>query len=142
MMIEQSSGRRKMRRAVEIPCDIVTKHIDRPLIYWATNLSSDGIWLETRAPMHAGERVVVCIKPAIWWHARELMLFAEVVRSSSVVARSEHECGMGLVFTDITQHEQRALDGWLRGRPPRLPRRRRRTAFLQGELPAPQSMLS
>ncbi len=141
-MFEQSCGRNKMRRSVEIPCDIVTRHIDKPLLYWATDLSSDGVWLETRFPMQTGENLVVCIKPPVWWPSRELMLFAEVVRSSSVVARSEQECGMGLVFTDITRHEQRALDGWLRGRPPRLPRRRRRTPPVRGGPPGPRLSLS
>jgi hypothetical protein len=138
-MIEQSCDRNKLRRAVEIPCDIVTRHIDEPLMYWATDLTSDGIWLETNFPMRAGERVVVCLKPAIFWRSRELMLFAEVVRSASVVSRSEQACGMGLIFTDIDRHEQRALDGWLRGRPPRLPRRRRRSPQLQARLPNSRS---
>jgi hypothetical protein len=142
MMFEQSCGRKTIRRSVEIPCDIVTRHQDHPLLYWATDLSSDGVWLESQLPMHAGENVVVCIKPHVWWPSRELMLFAEVVRSSSVVAGSEQECGMGLVFTDITIHERRALDGWLRGRPPRLPRRRRRTTPMRVGRPGPRRSMN
>ena len=136
-MIELGSGRKKVRRAVELPCDVVSRHVDEPLLYWATDLSSDGIWLQTPFPMRPGDEVVVCVRPTVWWSTRELILFAEVVRSHCTGGSAPDADGMGLRFMDITNHEQRALDSWLRGRPPRLPRRRRREAFGHDHLPNP-----
>ena len=140
-METQSPGRKKVRRAVDLPCDVVSRHVDQPLLYWATDLTSDGIWLQTPFPMRPGDEVVVCIHPAVWWPSRELILFAEVVRSHCAGDTGLQGDGMGLRFTDITGHEQRALDSWLRGRPPRLPRRRQRQAHGRLHLPEPVSTL-
>jgi hypothetical protein len=114
--------RRALRRAVEIPCELITRYLDEPLVYWATDLSPHGLWLDTGFPMEIGEVVVIGFEPAVWWKARPLVLFAEVVRTTR-----GGSAGMGLGFVDITDHEQRALRVWLRGRPPPLPRRRPRT---------------
>jgi hypothetical protein len=131
---EITTSRRALRRAVELPCELISRHLDAPLLYWASDLTPQGIWLETSAPMPIGERVVVCFEPPIWWCRRELTLFAEVARV--VWTRAPAERGMGLSFLDITEHEQRALAAWLRGRPPPLPRRRARSAN-ERDLPAP-----
>jgi hypothetical protein len=119
---ERGAGRRSLRRAVELPCEIVTRHLDEPLLYWATNLTPFGLWIDTRFPMQSGDVVVVCFRPAVWWPGRELMLFAEVVRATT----TRGETGMGLEFLDADEHERRALTAWLRGRPPPLPKRRPR----------------
>lgn len=118
-------SRRALRRAVELPCELITRYLDTPLLYWASDLTPHGLWLETPAPMQVGESVVVSFEPSIWWQQRELTVFAEVTRV--MWARDVNERGMGLEFTDITVHEQRALAAWLRGRPPPLPRRRPRS---------------
>ena len=131
---EISTSRRALRRAVELPCEVISRHLDEPLLYWASDLTPQGVWVETTAPMPLGERVVVCFEPTIWWCRRELVLFAEVTRVAWTRAPSER--GMGLVFTDITEHEQRALAAWLRGRPPPLPRRRARSTS-ERALPSP-----
>jgi hypothetical protein len=130
------SSRRALRRAVEIPCEVVSRYLDEPLLYWATDLTADGMWLDTHFPMASEEVVVVCFEPAIWWWQRPLCLFARVVRASRGGVS-----GMGLTFLDITAHERRALGAWLRGRPPPLPRRRHRTP-LRRPMPAPLMMSS
>jgi hypothetical protein len=134
-MSKDARHRRALRRAVELPCELVSRYVDEPLLYWATDLTPFGTWLETPFPMELGEQVVLCLKPGIWWDARELMLFAEVTRVSS--AKHPEDRGMGLEFLDATIHEQRALAGWLRNRPPPLPRRRARSAEQDRVLPAP-----
>lgn len=133
-----SPPRRALRRAVELPCEVVSRFIDRPLLYWASDLTGYGVWLETPAPMEVGEQVVVCFRPAVWWGQRELMVFSEVTRV--MWARRAEERGMGLEFLDLTVHERRALDGWLHGRPPPLPRRRRVSGTADGSraLPPPR----
>jgi len=122
-----------------MPCEIISGHVDEPLLYWATDLSPQGLWLDTRFPMQAGEQVVVCFKPAVWWPGRELMVFAQVIRASASRARSGlASAGMGLEFLDIDCHEQRALTAWLRRRPPPLPRRRARGVPSLRALPEPR----
>lgn len=134
MNTERSIGshRRALRRAVEIPCDVVSGYVDEPLLYWATDLSPYGLWLETSFPMHIGEQLVVCFQPPVWWPGREISVFAEVTRSAH--GRSH---GMGLEFLDLGEHEGRALNSWLRGRPPPLPRRRKRSP-VERALPIPR----
>lgn len=134
-----SRRRRALRRAVELPVELISEHVDQPLLYWATDLTPQGMWLDTSFPMQLGETVVVCFRPAVWWQARELMVFAQVSRS--VWGRSSSEVGMGLEFLDISEHEQRALSAWLHRRPPPLPKRRARP---QGPawLPQPRSVVA
>lgn len=129
------SHRRALRRAVELPCEVVSRYVDEPLLYWATDLTPYGLWLEAPAPMQVGEQVVVCLQPTVWWHRRELMIFSEVTRVAW--HRDAGVRGMALEFIDITPHEQRALSQWLRGRPPRLPKRRARAGGGRA-LPAPR----
>lgn len=137
-MDQTESGRRAVRRAVELPCEVVSRYVDQPLLYWATDLSPFGMWLETKFPMQAGERLVVCFQPPIWWRARELMVFAEVVRASS---GRDNARGMAVEFNDLNVHERRTLRGWLRGRPPPLPRRRKRSGESWRPLPRPRFTL-
>ena len=136
----QSQGRRALRRAVELPCDLVSRYLDQPLLYWATDLSPFGLWLETPLPMQLGEQVVLCFQPS-HWRGREITVFAEVVRVANG-RRAEADAatrttGMGLEFVDLGFDEERALRAWLFGRPPPLPRRRRRS-FPLNELPPPR----
>lgn len=133
------SNRRALRRAVQLPCELISRYVDAPLLYWATDLTPYGVWLETRFPMELGEQVVLCLDPGIWWNARELMLFAEVTRVAH--NRSFDERGMGLEFLDISAHEQRALTAWLRNRPPPLPKRRARSSQTRG-LPMPRHLIA
>jgi hypothetical protein len=133
------SNRRALRRAVQLPCELVSRYVDQPLLYWATDLTPFGAWLETPIPMELGEQVVLCFSPGIWWAARELMLFAEVTRVAT--HRDVEERGMGLEFLDVTAHERRALDAWLRNRPPPLPKRRSRRDSSRG-LPVPRFLIA
>lgn len=133
------SNRRALRRAVQLPCELVSQYVDEPLLYWATDLTPYGIWLETRFPMELGEQVVLCFDPGIWWDSRELMLFAEVTRVAH--HRGFEERGMGLEFTDISAHERRALDVWLHKRPPPIPKRRARSSHTRG-LPIPRYLIA
>ncbi len=137
----ESRGRRALRRAVELPCDLVSRYLDEPLLYWATDLSPFGVWLDTSLPMQLGEQVVLSFQPPTGWRRGEITVFAEVVRLTSGRRRRESDAprrttGMGLEFLDLGFDEERALRSWLFGRPPPLPKRRRR-AFPLSELPRP-----
>ncbi len=121
-------ARRGVRRAVDIPCELVRSGNDRVHRYRATNLSHDGMWLHTPNPARAGEVVVVCFRPGDGWNHRELHVFGEVVRVTSVRHRPGElppDVGMGLELLDLTAEQQRQLRGWLISRRQPLPRRRR-----------------
>jgi len=128
---------------VELPCELISSYVDAPLLYWATDLSPFGIWLETPLPMQLGEQVVVCFEPPVWWTGREITVFAEVARVTHgrqrAARRGEPQqlSGMGLEFLDLSTHERRALTAWLRGRPPPLPIRRQRQVQSMRSLPPP-----
>jgi hypothetical protein len=124
---------------VDIPCELVSRYVDEPLLYWATDLTCYGAWLETPYPMELGEKVVICFAPTVWWPSRELMLFAEVTRLR--VGRTASERGMGVEFLDASPHELRALGSWLHRRPPPLPKRRAR-GVARRALPTPRCALA
>lgn len=133
-MVESTPSQRHVsRHAVEIPCEIITSQCDGQLA-WATDMSGGGAWLETQALLVPGEHVVICFAPGIWWRAREIQAFAEVVRISYGLRLGDRGAGMAVRFLDLTPAERWALRSWLRPRPMPAPRRRIPT---RRALPAP-----
>ncbi len=115
-------SRRGIRRAVTLPCELISNRADHPVGCRATDLSTTGLWLATAEPVRAGDHVVVCFEPSEGWHAGELSVFAEVTR---VVTTRAGGGGMGLEFMDLEAGEQALLDRWLSERKMPVPRRRR-----------------
>ena len=116
--------RRMSRHAVEIPCELITSTDDTPRFIWATDMSADGLWIDTRSPLGLGEVVVVGFAPGVFWRAREIQAFAEVVRISFGLRWGDGEAGMGLRFLDLSPAERWALRRWLQPRPQPRPHRR------------------
>ena len=116
--------RRASRHTVEIPCEVITRVDDEPILVWATDMSVEGLWLETSRALLPKEELVVCFKPTVWWRARELCLFGEVARVSPGLRSGDEGPGVGVSFTDLERGERFALMSWLRPRP-ELPARRR-----------------
>lgn len=117
-------ARESARHVVDLPCELITEACDEPFLMWATDMSADGAWFDTDAPLSLGATLVVCIKPGVWWRAKELMVFADVARLSRGMRGGDDTSGMGVRFLDLERHERFALRSWLRPRPERLPRRR------------------
>lgn len=109
--------RRTSRHRVEIPCELVTADRDEPQLYWATDLSGHGLWLEGAQSLPLGEVVVACITPGVWWRRRDIHVFAEVVRVSYGLRQGDCGPGAGLRFIDLTPSERWALRRWLYPRP-------------------------
>jgi hypothetical protein len=121
---DQSSPRQAARHSVELPCEVITPDHDAPALMWASDMSAGGLWLQTSEPLPLGSELVVCLRPAVWWRARELMVFAEVARLSRGRRELDDGPGMGIEFTDLTQPERWMLRRWLRPRPFIAARRR------------------
>jgi len=106
--------RRNVRKSVELACEVVCSHVDEPLAYMASELSSGGMWIPGPHAMRIGEHVVVCFKPDGDWLEGELMVFAEVVR---VASSRRHvltgDAGMAIEFIDLSHEQARALHRWL-----------------------------
>jgi hypothetical protein len=124
MMLDLRHARESARHVVDMPCELVTESCDEPILAWATDMSADGAWFDTREPLALGASLVVCIKPGVWWRSKELMVFAEVARISRGMRGGDDVAGMGVSFLDIARSERFALRSWLRPRPERMPRRR------------------
>jgi hypothetical protein len=119
-------SRRSIRRCVTVGCEIVSERIDQLVAYRATEMSADGMWLQTAEPIRAGETVVVCFTPDDG-DERELMVFAAVARVATARGATDETpgVGMGLELLDLDQGERTRLDRWLRERREPVPRRRR-----------------
>jgi len=116
--------RRTARHRVEIPCELVTSDHDEARLFWATDLSGHGLWLEGAQSLPLGEVVVACVTPGVWWRRREIQVFAEVVRVSYGLRQGDHGAGAGLRFIDLSPSERWALRRWLYPRPLVSPVRR------------------
>ncbi|MEM9876811.1 MAG: PilZ domain-containing protein [Myxococcota bacterium] len=116
------------RHQVEIPCAVVRSDRDEPDLFWATDLSSDGLWLEGAQDLALGHIVVACFDPGVWWRRREIHAFAEVVRRSRGQREGDTGSGAGLRFLDLSRGERWALRRWLHPRPLTSPIRRHLTS--------------
>lgn len=108
--------RRGVRHEVELPCELITSQCDEPLLFWATDLSRVGIWLEAQEPLDRGNDVVLCFRPLAGWDADEVQVFAQVQRIQRRHQRAS-TLGMALEFGDLSELEAAALNRWLAPRP-------------------------
>lgn len=128
MMTEPGSelpdARRATRRAVSVPCEILTRGAKQPLQGHATNLSPLGVWVETPQGFRVGEEVVLTFKPPCCADGTELTVFGEVARIEMERPQDTRpSAGMGVEFIGLSPSEHQKLESCLRGLPPPLPRR-------------------
>jgi hypothetical protein len=121
-MLELDYARRGERREVDIVCDVVARNWDEPTRYRITDLSPQGLWIQTSFPLDVGENMVLSfLAPQ---GNGEVQLFARVVRTVRVHERNGRRAsGMGLELVGMTGGERRTLRRGLRGLP--VARRRR-----------------
>jgi len=123
MKNERGGKRRSLRRAVALECCLQSERWEDELRLPASNLSTDGIWLETSIALAPGEEVIVSFTPPGLASHHVVWAAAKVVRVAS--ARREGDAaqspGMGLHFTYCSEPHRRLLARSLQGHPPRLP---------------------
>ncbi|MBW2524999.1 MAG: PilZ domain-containing protein [Deltaproteobacteria bacterium] len=121
-MVAKPNSRRALRRAVDVPCEIITFDVDQPMAGRALDLSPFGMWAVSRQPFAVGERVVVSFRPPYWDEPAELTLFGEVARvTMERCGRGGTATGLGIEFTGMTDDERAALGRCLMGTPPPIP---------------------
>ena len=121
---DRSSGRRALRRAVTLDCEVFSDRWDGSVSLPATDLSHLGLWLQTPLPLERGEEIIVSLTPPRWPFSSPLVALAMVVR----VGLNRRRCdvdgsGMGLAFADLESKEVSTLIEALRDLPPPLPTR-------------------
>lgn len=116
--------RRAMRRAVELPCDVVSHYADAPAPHVASDVSPFGVWLDTPMPLHPGSEVVLGFRPPRY-EGPEMLVFGTVARVVTGRRRGDRgRLGMAVEFRDMTDEQRSTLAQSLVGVPPRLDRSR------------------
>lgn len=115
--------RRSLRRAVALECTLQSELWDEALTLPASNLSVDGVWIETPLSLDLGDELIVSFTPPGLAAHHVVWAAAKVVRvgSSRRQGDAPESPGMGLSFTYCSEPHRRMLARSLRGHPPRLP---------------------
>lgn len=123
--LEQARNRRSLRRALTVDCRLESDSWEGEIILPATDISNEGLWVETPCVLARGEELVVSFAlPNA--PAERVWAIAEVARVGMWRRRQDpYPPGMGLVFTYCSDEDKSRLSASLRGRPPRLPPVRR-----------------
>ena len=114
-MLDQPYARRAQRRAVDVPCEVVSGRWDAPVGHRVTDLTPFGAWVRSSFPLPKGERIVLSFTTP---RGRELTVFAEVKRADSRrdVTRP---AGMALEFIGMSRRERHLLARSLWNKPAR-----------------------
>ena len=125
--VKSAADRRTIRRAVELPCQVVAEAGFRLLGEQTLDVSVEGILLRSDAPVRIGEAVFVALRAprGDHWIDAEAVV-ARVVRGLRARDRGP---AIGLRFTQVDPVDAAILAGGLRGLPPPLPRRHRRKDY-------------
>ncbi|MFT3921479.1 MAG: hypothetical protein QM778_02970 [Myxococcales bacterium] len=120
-----SRKRRSLRRAVELECALQSDLWDGMVSLAATNVSNEGVWIDTPYTLDPGEELVLSFLPPGARQGEEVWAVAEVARVGIWRRRLDPwPAGMGLTFRYLSNVDRHFLARSLVGYPPRLPRRR------------------
>jgi hypothetical protein len=109
---------------VVLDCGLQNELWDGIVALRASDLSQEGLWLDTPFALDPGEELVVSFVPP--GESQELWACAQVARVGMWRRDSDPwPVGMGLTFTYVSSTDRRYLARALMGHPPRLPVRRR-----------------
>ncbi len=114
--------RRSLRRALTIDCRIECDSWEGAVFLPATDVSNEGLWVQTQYTLSPGEEVVVSFALPNAPPEERVWATAKVARVGMWRRRDDLQApGMGLVFTYCSEADRRRLAAFLVGRPPPLP---------------------
>lgn len=115
--------RRSVRRAVSLECNLESESWDGIVVLPATDLSNEGLWLESPYALDEGQEVVVSFELPSDGEPGRVWAIAEVARVGLWRRRGDDERapGMGLAFTYFSEDDRSRLRSALAGLPPPLP---------------------
>jgi hypothetical protein len=126
---EPRSGRRSLRRALTIDCRIECESWEGAVFLPATDVSTEGLWIQTSCALSPGDEVVVSFALPNASPDQRVWATAKVARVGMWRRRDDvHAPGMGLMFTYCSDADRQRLAEFLVGRPPPLPPSSMRTA--------------
>jgi len=129
--------RRSPRRALHIDCRLECDYWEGALVLQASDVSDEGLWIDTPYALQPGEELVVSFPLPGDPAAERVWAIAEVARVGMWRRRrDEYPAGMALVFTYCSQEDLNRLANSLYGRPPRLPSWLTRAGSAPPPLPA------
>lgn len=122
--------RRSLRRAVALRCSLRSEYWEGELTQRASNVSTDGLWVETRLPLETGDELIVSFRPPFAREHEVVWASAQVVRAGFGRVPGERDLrpGVALALTYCSEEHRRLLARQLVGWPPELPPARRRLA--------------
>jgi hypothetical protein len=126
MQLTRAAGarreRRSLRRALVIDCDIECDSWDGVICLRATDVSNEGLWVETQIALNPGAELVLSFALPDAAPDKRMWATAKVARVGMWRRRDDiHASGMGLVFTYCSQADRERLAAFLVGRPPPVP---------------------
>jgi hypothetical protein len=138
-MTFSKTRRRSLRRHVGVMCSIASQLWDGTVEFAASDVSHEGLWIDTPYPLELGDEVVLSFVPPGASYHDDVWAIAEVARVGLWdTNRVPWEAGMALSFTYFSALDRRFLEQSLQGRPPRLPRKRALAPLTHQPPPLPQ----
>jgi hypothetical protein len=107
-------ARRSMRRLVDLQCDVFCELWGEAIVHRVTDLSEDGLWIETELLLEVGTEVTLSFYPPDW---EEPLWVAGRVERVELRPQSPERTsvGMGIGFESLRNDERRRLTQSMRG---------------------------
>jgi len=125
-MVSQTARRRRsVRRAVVLECSLRSELWEGELKLPVSNLSTEGLWVDTGLVLEPGHELIVSFKPPRARRHEVVWAAAQVVRAGLYRPHvdSAPKRGVAIAITYCSEEHKRLLARSLLGRPPRLPAR-------------------
>jgi Tfp pilus assembly protein PilZ len=107
-------ARRAVRRTVDLECDVYCELWGEAIAHRASDLSEEGLWIQTELLLETGTEVALTFHPPDW---EELLYVAGRVQRVELQPRpgEGRAVGMGIEFQALRTDERRRLTQSLRG---------------------------
>lgn len=106
-------GRNAIRRTVDVECGVFTEFWGEPVMHRVTDVSEEGLWIQTDLPLDTGTEVMLIFELDDW---EEPLYVAARVRRVELRRRAgdPRSAGMGIQFEGMRADERRKLTRSLR----------------------------